>query len=1670
MATENDSKLSITIVKWKEGCFDEILSEVNRAIAVFKAKYGNIPITEKEVNITQSSDMVQKEIRALFPPVGSTEMVQSPSVTRVFLVLGDVLINALNILLEDENFSKVLTDNAILIVTSIGSCSESVNPNVVHCWSPSSNTIARYAAKKIHDDGKKTVLVKEFLPEEMTRSQGMLRKAFGTFFKALGGELLEDTNQQEKPDAIYLTGFGAEYDKYLRGLDGVYNAGNNCINPVKVYADAGVSSTLIQDKKRGISTDYCRDVCYFDYCPNRKKSAEEAVENNYVIFVREMLNFISRLKKRQGQPLSKSLSAIKYHATESGDIFLLSDAGRFVVPLSSLSGGVPKLVFDTENIDQKKVASALDVVDEAMSDFVPEVYVDYSLANSELRQKILFLCEQALSAIFDVVSAIFLARHPNIVANDELFMSWSKSDEKNGEDCFSTGVIDVFLEGNDVTQINYNNYDDYEDNGTFRFFAVRVDVNDGQATLLPIHYLSYEELSTVETFVLAKTEHMARYAWLNINANVKGAKVFVEDDVVKALRDFLLSLYGKWKSGKYVYVFTYKPDQEGNTRLGAVVMWADRKLDYLSLQALRTITSKVLVSVFYGLSLHDARVAQTKSAIGSIMSRNGSHNIGSHVLAALSHNVGTMPDDRVLYQYIQHRMDYIATATTDFPTWSGETKFVNGLIRRFLSQRHLLDYIAGSEGLHAFKFQDPNVSGTARREQTNTIKLHVRRKDYNGNIIADFITEDNEVNGGSVIDKLKNDVSVAMPGGVIGAHAFFTILENVIRNAAKHGWAKQKNNDMSQDLRAENLDVYVDFQLDKDGISVTIFDNMSDVFSVFDKMTDDEKDWLGDYQSQLKTDKGDDSLVEMDAITTFIMGSKGVDALPLVYRSQYDILKKRTPESLKVIADRLMGEEPEDGSLGNRLWLPLHHGQQVKLKRPFINELGSLRRENWGLAEMKISAGYLNKRSISDIGGITEGKPIITTVCVEQEEKFKHEEGDDVLVKRCHLGYRFKIPRPREVAFVCDLDNINPRKIEQLQELGVFIVTPPEGMNFVKPKNDGENDWNFAYVVLPVLPDQEDPHLPFRVLAKENTRCPDMVPLATFYDDIDLRLHGEEPAETIASDLKNMVYQTWINYWCRKRGFEARNALTRPPLRIMPTEIGNSGRSKQGLVSNFEVWDFVFKEMFRSIVGDLLQKADAREFTVTDEVYWYLVILAVMPKALNPDGSIFTFDDKDNIVRNKVNDNNNKDDHYECDLIFKQMTQWFGEFVAKSSAATKDMFVCGLQMFSSNYGIRMRGLKIAELTYSEIEEHIIGKARTFQEIVENCIANRLFVVRPGNLLYVYDGKKANGMVRFVNNMSAAYREADVMLRKYEERIVSLPAFLSDDTKSDKHSELSAADQSIGSEEVDFKHKIEDEVDGLGVKLFYGQCEEPWDGRAIVLERHAKSDDYNNDKMLYLEPLSGTQSYLYELMQLPEDDSAVRMLTKIYETGLSRVLIADERVSKFLRSRPDEIKTLCRMGVWCVDETKFGASTKINEKAPPIEMIDSLIELNKDAFEKLISDVVNNRLPPQMNLISNNVRNREQLKFDILIIHQGLIDKWLPQSGTSSEKVSSFIRALRHYVPYVVITTGRGTPANIPDSARILPFPVLETTLFKKYPEKMVLVDTIMNILPIGAHK
>ncbi|MBQ2623827.1 MAG: hypothetical protein IJG18_01870 [Kiritimatiellae bacterium] len=1286
------------------------------------------------------------------------------------------------------------------------------------------------------------------------------------------------------------------------------------------------------------------------------------------------------------------------------------------------------------------------------------------------------------------------------------------SDTSAEVDIFQKGLLSA-LEDKPI-QVNLREYD-LCDNDSYRLFLKCSDDSNLRKFAVP-YCQSIEKRFPV---VAAWSQEDAAIKFKNSSREAISKMRKRGEALTNWTKDYLKG------DDRWVYLV---PETSNALDKGCIVFSCKRKLDLIALQLVSNSVNRVFDGVRNAIATNKLKIANTKSAIGSIMSRNGSHNIGSHVLAALSHNIGTMPDDRVLYQYIQHRMDYTATATTDFPTWAGSAKLVNDLTRRFLSQRHLLEYIASSEGLHAFKFQDPNVSGPARWSQENTIKLHVSRRFNDGRKSVEFITysDDPIVENASNVanakksvrdnDKFSSDLAVALPGGIVGSHAFFTILENVIRNAAKHGWSKFKG-------EKTNLDVYVDFAADDDGraVLVDVYDGISNVFATFDdywmvdkdllkwfeecrdvlqRLTRDErmqiskflsgkgavdslpecykkqylllknrdkdaiekierwlvgeassdggigkrlwtshttdeslKRWYETYKEALQT-----SLLpsEQECIAEFLSGKCSVAQLPVFYQEQYACLLKYNENELKRIAGRLIGDVPGDGRLGNRLWMPLHHCQQIRIEKPFIDETGSLRRENWGLAEMKISAGYLNKRSISDIGGMSKGIPIITPIRANED----------------HLGYHFTIPRPRDIAFVCDTTGVNVDIIKELRTLGVFVVPPPKDGRFVKPKNDSEEDWNYSFVVLPKFPSQADPHLPFRVLANDNSGKVDMVPNASgFYDDVlkDLQ-NGTISAEAVAKKLKVKAIKAWITYWSEtRRRFDS----GLPALRVLTTEVGSSGNPGQGLVSNLDVWNFVFKEMFRSIVGNLLKDGELRPNIIADEVYWYLALIVAMPKTLDINGNVFGFVGENEILRKKINDVKADADYSERELIFKVLDGWFS-VLQGILRDTPDGLLQGFAAFAEKYKLR----RMAAVDNKKGLEAVYAIALKYHAKVSEALGNNAsdFKIRQGNPLYQGNAvNKSNGMPMFVKDLCSAYRESDVMLRKYEERIITLPCCFGEDLND----EIKGNSGGEGVDGVD--NKI---VQELGISLVYNEKDAEWnEGKSIAFMRHATSDDFNQDKMLYLEPLSGTQSYLNDMMMLGQNESVYQRLTnyhliaKMYETGLSRILIVDERVSKFLRNRSDEIKTFCRMGIWCVDETKFGEE-KIG--------LDSLITLDKGRFDAFLRYAIVN---------GSSATNCEELplrdwRFDILIIHQGLIDKWLPHVGTDCGKVESFIKRLKEFVPYVVITTGRGTPANIPDSARILPFSVVETALFKKYPEKMVLVDTIMNILPIGEHK
>ena len=278
---------------------------------------------------------------------------------------------------------------------------------------------------------------------------------------------------------------------------------------------------------------------------------------------------------------------------------------------------------------------------------------------------------------------------------------------------------------------------DLSDNGAFRVFTIT------DKGIIADNFNNED----IQGLVVARDKKMAAYAW---QLHVDGDEIALKDVVV--LSDAALEEWKKFAINKvnnsYVYVIP-SDSQEGVSlepeECCYSILTVKQKLSYLDIQVLTTLVSRVFVrlhNIVYRRRIDEASVM---SAIGSIMSRNGSHNIGSHVLAALSHNVGTMPDDRVLYQYIQQRMDYMASATTDFQDWSVPTSFVGELMKHFYSQYHLLEHIAGSEGLHAYRYQGKPISLVdGKGLDTHCIKVNVRRieKKYTNNKIKTFISAD----------------------------------------------------------------------------------------------------------------------------------------------------------------------------------------------------------------------------------------------------------------------------------------------------------------------------------------------------------------------------------------------------------------------------------------------------------------------------------------------------------------------------------------------------------------------------------------------------------------------------------------------------------------------------------------------------------------------------------------------------------------------------------------------------------------------------------------------------------------------------------------------------------------------------------------------------------------
>jgi hypothetical protein len=455
---------------------------------------------------------------------------------------------------------------------------------------------------------------------------------------------------------------------------------------------------------------------------------------------------------------------------------------------------------------------------------------------------------------------------------------------------------------------------------------------------------------------------------------------------------WLYSLSSKWTD--YYVVFPLNPL---TFNAGGIVLSATRPIPPETIALTRAYANR-----FYGfLSTAFARIISTRkslsSATAAIISRNMSHNLGSHVLARHSggwenkasvqstvYNLESstcsptssvydslegaidavfkkqwtaIKDDQQLDRWLQARMDFVAQVATEWPRWVDSAQLVGEIIWGMLRQRVLLREIVASEGIGSHEWQpdgktaldgctgtdedSKQASGKAIRLNCCKVSLDRRPKKDKGPPQACALRNGHCIlcipPDGEPTVNLANDIAVAIPGGLTGWHAFYVILENIIRNAAKH-----QNSGATGKDGAEPLNIYIEILDDSTG-------------KIHIENRPEEAGWPA--------------------------------WLVRVY-DNISVLKK-----------------------GKRLVTTTND----KLNEPIIDASGGLNREHWGLAEMKIAAAYLQRRDLARLG---EGGQSVTGNV--KAPLHKGTQGSAIIraVKSPlnTLGYEFFLLKPTRLA------------------------------------------------------------------------------------------------------------------------------------------------------------------------------------------------------------------------------------------------------------------------------------------------------------------------------------------------------------------------------------------------------------------------------------------------------------------------------------------------------------------------------------------------------------------------------------------------------------------------------------------------------------------------------
>ena len=495
------------------------------------------------------------------------------------------------------------------------------------------------------------------------------------------------------------------------------------------------------------------------------------------------------------------------------------------------------------------------------------------------------------------------------------------------------------------------------------------------------------DIYPIENFLkdyIDKLPHISNY--INIKDNKTNTDLQKFELSQQIFTDYVATVFNnkhETNAVKYVTIILYKyRTSNGNILLSHNAAIFSNNIEFLQEETFAMILSYVISAKYIeeieelSLRKHNESI---KSAKAAIMSRNMSHNLGSHVMFYIKQklqSVSKIVNNNVLHNiipgnsediniktitdkiaankdvelpflvglgrfinYLQERQDYIATVATNYiparSTISFKDFIYDELKPDLRYERHkkdnsssdngwqpknlLLDYIAYSEGY------------------SKSDAIEIKFGEFDGHNPLD--------------DTAKGDFqalrkfNVAVPGGVIGRQAIFSIVENIIRNAAKHS---EHRTDGKLVLQLSLVDAENDFA-------------------------------AGRFESEkfrcMRKEKGSEERGE---------------SLVKLYQNHKD-----TFHILRIKLDMPNKEEDVDAVV-------------KKLGEDYVEEDGSMKETSKGLKEMRISAAWLRGHSIDTDIPTTE--PPVLAVYSEPYDDTDKET----------ISYYLCIPKPCKVAFVVE--------------------------------------------------------------------------------------------------------------------------------------------------------------------------------------------------------------------------------------------------------------------------------------------------------------------------------------------------------------------------------------------------------------------------------------------------------------------------------------------------------------------------------------------------------------------------------------------------------------------------------------------------------------------------